>query len=118
MWWMGAMVAFCGLLDFYLNMRGAKVLPVPAFIPIVFAIGTSLQYLQAGFVFHEFSGIPQTRRGLSMLGAAMALLGTVLIRPPVLSCQGDEQTAGLLSSEDSSDEGEDSDLGEEGNGGI
>jgi len=117
-WWMGAMVACCGLLDFYLNLRGAKVLPVPAFIPIVFAIGTSLQYLQSGFVFDEFSDIPRRSRGLSMLGAAMALLGTVLIRPPAVACRGDEQAASLLSSEDSSDEGEDSDLGEEGDGGI
>jgi uncharacterized membrane protein len=116
-WWMGAMVAFCGLLDFYLNLRGAKVLPVPAFIPIVFAIGTSLQYLQSGFIFDEFSDIPRTSRGLSMLGAAMALLGAVLIRPPVVGCRGDEQAASLLSSEDSSDEGEDSDSSEEGKGG-
>mmetsp|Transcript_110988 Transcript_110988/g.314830 ORF Transcript_110988/g.314830 Transcript_110988/m.314830 type:complete len:322 (+) Transcript_110988:82-1047(+) len=83
-WCMGAMVALCGLLDFYLNMRGAKLLPVRAFIPVVFAIGTSLQYLQSGMIFVEFSKIDPMSRLLSMLGAAFAMVGAMLIRPPTV----------------------------------
>jgi len=102
-WWMAAMVAVLGLTDFYLNLRGAKILPVQAFIPMAFAFGTGVQYFQSLVIFGEFSYMGTAHRTISVAGSAMALAGAVMIRPPRWSAVcGDEVSSDLLESDDDS----------------
>jgi hypothetical protein len=81
-WIMASMIVVLGVLDLYLNLRGAKVLPVQAFIPMTFAFATSLQFFQSMFIFGEFVRVSPADRALSVLGALMALVGTLIIQPP------------------------------------
>jgi len=82
--WAGMVVAIgaLGLLDFYLNLRGAKRMPVQAFAPLAFALGTSLQYFQSIAVFGELQHLSPVNAKLSVLGASMSLLGALTIKPP------------------------------------
>jgi len=77
-----SVVAIFGLLDFYLNMRGARRMPVQVFVPLAFAFSTSMQYFQSLFVFEEFEALVAVERYLSMAGAGLSLLGALCIQPP------------------------------------
>jgi len=77
-----SVVAMFGLLDFYLNMRGARRMPVQVFVPLAFAFSTSMQYVQSLFVFEEFDALVPVERYLSMAGASLSLLGALFIQPP------------------------------------
>lgn len=75
-------IALLGLTDFYLNLRGAKCLPVQVFVPTSFALATALQYFQSITIFGEFKDMNQLEALLSMSGAALSLVGAIFIQPP------------------------------------
>eukprot|EP00403_Amphidinium_massartii_P042627 CAMPEP_0178446834 /NCGR_PEP_ID=MMETSP0689_2-20121128/41041_1 /TAXON_ID=160604 /ORGANISM="Amphidinium massartii, Strain CS-259" /LENGTH=360 /DNA_ID=CAMNT_0020071737 /DNA_START=75 /DNA_END=1153 /DNA_ORIENTATION=- len=81
-----SLIAAFGLLDFYLNMRGARKMPVQVFVPLAFAFSTSMQYFQSVVVFREFDDLATKQRVFSMAGACLSLLGSLCIQPPRLSC--------------------------------
>lgn len=41
-------------MDFYLNVRAAARMPLQVFLPVSFALATSLQFFQAMCIFGEF----------------------------------------------------------------
>jgi len=90
--WTGMLVAIgvLGLLDFYLNLRGARRMPVQVFAPLAFALSTSLQYFQSVFVFGELRDPFAVDATLSLLGACSSLLGALIIKPPRLRLLGRE----------------------------
>jgi len=81
---MAAAIAALGLTDFYLNIRGAKRMPVQVFVPMVFALSTSVQYFQSVFIFGELEAMSTAHAALSILGAALSLVGALTIQPPRL----------------------------------
>jgi hypothetical protein len=85
--WIGMIFAVVGLglLDLYLNLRGAQKLPVQVFAPIGAAFSTSVQYLQSVFIFDEFIGMSRLNMLLSLSGALMACVGMLFIKPPDFS---------------------------------
>jgi len=83
-------IAVLGLLDFYLNLRGARRMPLQVFAPLVFVFCTSLQYFQSVFVFHELRDLSAVDARLSLLGACGSLLGSLIINPPRLRLLGRE----------------------------
>jgi len=85
---MAAAIAFLGLTDFYLNLRGAKRMPLAVFVPLSFAAATSLQYFQSVAIFGEFSDMQPVDIALSLAGAVLSLLGALCIRPPKLGLLG------------------------------
>merc|ERR1712087_163559 len=85
---MVASIAFLGLTDFYLNLRGAAQMPVQVFLPTSFALATSLQFFQSIAIFGEFSEMSALNAGLSLCGALISLGGTLLIQPPRLDLLG------------------------------
>jgi len=90
--WTGMLVAIAvlGLLGFYLNLRGAKRMPLQVFAPLTFVLCTSLQYFQSVFVFDELRELSAFNAGLSLLGACGSLLGTLMINPPRMGLLGNE----------------------------
>jgi len=90
--WTSMLVAIgaLGLLDFYLNLRGAKRMPVQVFAPLAFALCTSLQYFQSVVVFGELQDLPPVNATISVLGACISLVGALVIRPPRLWLLGRE----------------------------
>merc|ERR1711953_1636214 len=76
--------------DFYLNLRGAKRMPVQVFAPLAFVLCTSLQYFQSIFVFGELWDLSLVNATFSVLGAFVALLGALIIQPPRLWLLGRE----------------------------
>merc|ERR1712007_307079 len=66
-------------------MGGAQRLPVQVFVPIVFAMSTSLQYFQSMFIFGEFSSVDLRTAFLSISGAVLSLAGALFIQPPMFS---------------------------------
>jgi len=100
--WLGVAVAVgvLGLIDFYLNTRGARLMPVQVFLPISFALCTAFQFFQSVAIFHEFSALEPVAAILSIVGALVSLIGTVMIKPPRLGTLTeqlleDEEQAGL-----------------------
>jgi len=83
-------IVVLGLLDFYMNIRGAKHMPVQVFAPLTFALCTSLQFLQSVFIFGELQGLSRVNATLSILGACLSLLGALVIQPPKLWLLGRE----------------------------
>jgi len=79
-----------GLLGFYLNLRGAKRMPVQVFAPLAFALSTTLQYFQSIIVFGELQDLSPVHASLSVLGACISLLGALVIQPPRLWLLGRE----------------------------
>jgi len=77
-----------GLLDFYLNVRAASRMPLQVFLPVSFALATSLQFFQAMFIFGEFASMGPSRAALSIAGAVVALAGALLIQPPKFGVVG------------------------------
>eukprot|EP00929_Paragymnodinium_shiwhaense_P105592 TRINITY_DN70635_c0_g1_i1.p1 TRINITY_DN70635_c0_g1~~TRINITY_DN70635_c0_g1_i1.p1 ORF type:complete len:322 (-),score=19.30 TRINITY_DN70635_c0_g1_i1:53-1018(-) len=77
-------IVLLGVLDFYLNLRGAKKMPVQVFVPIVFALSTVIQYAQSVFIFNEFALMSRSDAIFSMAGATMSLAGAICIKPPKL----------------------------------
>lgn len=75
-------VALLGLTDFYLNVRAAQRMPVHLFVPLSFAFGTSLQCFQAMVIFDEFVDMTVFCSTMTLLGAALSLLGALMIQPP------------------------------------
>merc|ERR1711972_642117 len=63
--------------------RGAARMPVQVFLPISFALSTSLQFFQSMVIFGEFAQMSALHSGLSLAGA-------MLINPPRLSLLGHE----------------------------
>mmetsp|Transcript_16502 Transcript_16502/g.47857 ORF Transcript_16502/g.47857 Transcript_16502/m.47857 type:complete len:324 (-) Transcript_16502:194-1165(-) len=85
---MAASVGVLGLVDLYLNLRGAATMRVQLFLPLTFAFGTTLQFFQSAVIFNEFAELTQSRMALSGLGAVLALIGALLIQPPLLGSLG------------------------------
>jgi len=79
---MVAAIAMLGLTDFYLNLRGARLMAVQVFVPIAFAWCTVVQYFQSIVVFEEFKGMSALHITLSMAGAVFSLLGAIFIDRP------------------------------------
>lgn len=79
-------IAILGCTDFYLNLRGAKKMPVQIFIPCVFTLATSLQYMQSIVIFGEFVHLSTGDKVISIGGAFMSLVGALCISPPQFSC--------------------------------
>jgi len=90
--WVGMVIsiAILGLLDFYLNLRAAARMPVQVFLPMYFALATSLQFFQSVVVFSEFAQMNALHSGLSLAGAFVSLAGAMLINPPRLGPLGHE----------------------------
>jgi len=82
-------VALLGILDFYLNLRGVARLPIQFFVPIVFALNTTIQYFQALVIFDEFAELPWHQVVLSGFGAVLSFVGAMLIRPREESTNSD-----------------------------
>eukprot|EP00933_Yihiella_yeosuensis_P005519 TRINITY_DN110041_c0_g1_i1.p1 TRINITY_DN110041_c0_g1~~TRINITY_DN110041_c0_g1_i1.p1 ORF type:complete len:369 (+),score=42.34 TRINITY_DN110041_c0_g1_i1:159-1265(+) len=78
-------IAILGLTDFYLNLRGAKHLPVQVFVPSSFALATALQYFQSATIFREFEEMNTEEASLASLGAVLSLVGALCIQPPGFS---------------------------------
>jgi hypothetical protein len=74
-------VGFLGLADLYLNMRAFRVMKVQVYVPIAFALVTSLQFFQSVVVFKEFKYLGIARATLSVVGTCLALVGALLCRP-------------------------------------
>lgn len=74
-------IAFFGLLDFYLNMRAAKVMPLHQYIPLTFAFGTLIQNFQGLVVLDEIRDMQISHSVLTCLGAALALTGALTVQP-------------------------------------
>lgn len=85
---MAAAIGALGLTDLYLNLRGARSMPVQAFVPAAFAFGTALQFLQSVFVFGELKEMDTKDAVLSMIGACASLAGAVGLQPPQLQQSG------------------------------
>merc|ERR1712217_123035 len=82
---MWVMIALLGVTDFYLNLRGAQRMQVQVFIPVVFALSTSLQFFQSVAIFREFREMDTTCVVLSISGAVVALVGALLIGTPEMN---------------------------------
>merc|ERR1712113_1001636 len=93
---MAAAIGLLGLMDFYLNLRGAKQMPVQVFVPVSFALATTLQYFQSVFIFGEFKEMDDVHAALSISGALLSLVGALCIQPPRIGLLGRE----LLDKED------------------
>lgn len=93
--WTGmvAAIAALGLMDFYLNLRGAASMPVQVFLPSVFALSTTLQYFQSVVIFNEFKDLDPRWAAISLAGAGLSLVGAILIQPPLMESSGDEAYA-------------------------
>lgn len=78
---MSTAVAACGVLDFYLNLRGAQRLPIQVFVPLVFAFTTGLLYIQSVMVFNEFEHATVPCKVFSFSGALLSLCGALVIQP-------------------------------------
>lgn len=87
---MSAAIACLGITDFYLNLRGAQRMPVQVFVPISFAISTSLQYFQSIIIFREFDDMSSGNALLSICGALLSLAGALCIQPPRIGLLGRE----------------------------
>lgn len=83
-------VGVLGIMDFYLNSRGAQALPVQVFVPVSFALCTSLQLFQSIVVFQEFSEMDALSVTQTSCGAITSLVGAMLIKPPKLSVHRQE----------------------------
>lgn len=75
-------VAFFGILDFYLNLRAAQRMPLHVYMPLSFAFGTLIQNYQGLFVFDEIKDMRVYHSALTIVGAASALAGALMIQPP------------------------------------
>lgn len=78
-----AAVAALGLLDFYLNLRGVRLMAVQVFVPITFALGVLVQYFQSVVVLDEFAWMSRRDVAFSALGAALLLAGALCIQAPL-----------------------------------
>ncbi|CAE8603586.1 unnamed protein product, partial [Polarella glacialis] len=87
---MGVGIALLGLTDFYLNLRGAKRLPVKVFVPGSFALATAMQFVQSVTLFGEFKQMTNYAALLSISGACLSLLGAMCIQPLRLFAYDDE----------------------------
>lgn len=76
-----AAIAGLGILDFYLNLRGVKRLPMQIFVPAVFATTTSICYFQSICIFREMANLTLLDFALSLGGMLMSLFGAMCIRP-------------------------------------
>mmetsp|Transcript_117941 Transcript_117941/g.367463 ORF Transcript_117941/g.367463 Transcript_117941/m.367463 type:complete len:338 (-) Transcript_117941:77-1090(-) len=94
--WAGMVVAIglLGLMDFYLNLRGAQRMPVQVFVPASFALATTLLYFQSVVIFGEFRDMDPLHATFSILGACVSLLGALCIQPPRLGLLGRELVDG------------------------
>jgi len=81
---MAAAIAALGVTDLYLNLRGAKRMPVQIFVPTAFAFATSLQYFQSVALFGELNEMTTRDAALSICGALASLVGALSIQPPKL----------------------------------
>lgn len=93
-----------GIVNFYLNIRGTKQLPVKIFIPLSFAAATVLQYIQSAVLFEEFSEMTYSEAALSMCGACLSLIGALTIQPPsfrgIASTPREEQHVQLVQTDE------------------
>jgi len=94
---MVAAVALLGLTDFYLNVRAAERMPVHLFVPLSFAFGTSLQCFQAMVIFDEFVDMTFFCSTMTLLGAALSLVGALLIQPPQFEAEARQRATSLAS---------------------
>jgi len=69
-------------------LRGAARNP-QFFVPIVFALNTTIQYFQALVIFDEFAELPWHQVVLSGFGAVLSFVGAMLIRPREESTNSD-----------------------------
>eukprot|EP00747_Dinoflagellata_sp_TGD_P018587 gnl/TRDRNA2_/TRDRNA2_126600_c0_seq1.p1 gnl/TRDRNA2_/TRDRNA2_126600_c0~~gnl/TRDRNA2_/TRDRNA2_126600_c0_seq1.p1 ORF type:complete len:338 (-),score=52.01 gnl/TRDRNA2_/TRDRNA2_126600_c0_seq1:6-1019(-) len=101
--WLGlvAAIVLLGVLDFYLNLRGAQSMPVQVFVPVTFSLCTMLQYLQSVMIFNEFRHMSWLAIVLSLSGACLSLAGAVCINPPELNLL-DKQAVQTSESDNSS----------------
>lgn len=81
--WTGMWLAvlILALLDFHLNLRGARTMPVQIFVPMVFAFNTSLQFFQSFAIFDEFQHVDSTHLAIALPGALLSLFGALMIQP-------------------------------------
>jgi len=79
---LAALMCALGLVDFYLNVRAAARMPLQVFLPVSFALATSLQFFQAMYIFGELKAMLPLDTALSILGATIALVGALMIQPP------------------------------------
>mmetsp|Transcript_124216 Transcript_124216/g.359232 ORF Transcript_124216/g.359232 Transcript_124216/m.359232 type:complete len:331 (+) Transcript_124216:3-995(+) len=82
-----------GLTDFYLNIRAAARMPVQVFLPVSFALATTLQFFQSMSIFGEFKAMVPLHAALSICGAIVALSGALLIQPPKFGLLGGPEVA-------------------------
>jgi len=110
-------VVALGLLNFYLNMRRAKLLPAMSSTMCVFACATAIQLFQAICILDEYSGAEATRVIVSLVGAALSFGGAFLLEGRRVSLEADADVCmhGLTPDGDlsQSDPGVDQDLEEE-----
>jgi len=81
---MGIAIVLCGIGDFYLNLRAARLMKLQAFVPVAFAWCTTLQYFQSVALFNELRGLKSLHVALSLGGACVSLVGALLIMCPNL----------------------------------
>lgn len=85
-----AAIGLLGLMDFYLNMRGVKKMPVQVFVPAAFATGTGICYFQSVVIFRELSYLGWVNFAVSLAGMLLSLVGALCIQMSSLSSASSE----------------------------